>query len=112
MLTNEQAAQRLVDDSRQVRRRLLFARSCLTREALRLLGRGVFDSANRRLVSDDGACALEWRLRRHPVEPESYRNQQTRVGVVCWVNLIDRRNQCGVLAIQKRRSRRHRTRDA
>ena len=51
-----------------------------------LFSNSTFDFENKRLVSDSGRFALQWRIRLHPDQPESYENQQTNCGTVVFVH--------------------------
>jgi hypothetical protein len=64
--------------------RLLEARSCLVPEFRKLSYR--FDSGGKRLIIGD-RYVLQWRIREYPESPESYRNQQTNIGV-CLLNVL------------------------
>lgn len=48
-----------------------------------------FDFVGKRLVSKDGQYMLVWDLREYPGKPESYRNQQTSLGRVAFVRLLE-----------------------
>lgn len=45
-------------------------------------GKAVFDFEKKSLSSTETTAVLQWRVRRQPDEPVSYRNQQTSVGVI------------------------------
>lgn len=86
-MSNEEAA-RIVGESRtELRRRLNDARSCLAPHLRPLFAKATFDFPAKRLVSEDGKIALQWRLRSFPDAPGSYDNQQTRVGSVCVIRI-------------------------
>ncbi len=74
-------------DKKQLLQRLQETRSCLTDEYKKSFGKGKFDFANKRLISDSGTWCLQWQTRQKPNEPQSYENQQTNCGTVILKNL-------------------------
>ena len=86
-MTSEQLAAAVGSSRAMLRRRLHDARSCLIRELKPKFRNGKVDFHNKRLVSECGRYALQWRLRREPDKPESYENQQTNIGSVSFVVL-------------------------
>jgi hypothetical protein len=67
--------------SKNVRRRLLSARSLLTKEYKAFFCPGHYYADTKRLVGNNGYY-LEWRVRGFPDQPISYENQQTSIGSV------------------------------
>ena len=87
MMTNEEKAIALGSNRTKLRARLMSAKAVLDRGMALLFSDNTFDFENKRLVSDSGRFALQWRIRLHPDEPESYENQQTNCGTVVFVEL-------------------------
>ncbi len=86
--TNEDKARTVGNDPNQLRVQLLTARSLLEKRIKQGNWKSFeIDFSNKRIVSDDGRYALQWKLRHNPDEPESYDNQQTSVGCVEVVEL-------------------------
>lgn len=79
---SEELAKQLGDDPARLRAYLQEAKSLLYREFQVRFSKATFDAAGKRLVSDDGKLALQWRVRRRPGEPVAYENQQTNRGDV------------------------------
>ena len=70
-----------------VKKRLMEAKAVLSSDFKKRMGKGKFDARSKRLISDDGTFALEWRVRMFPDRPEGSRNQQTNRGAVAIVKL-------------------------
>ena len=87
MKTNEEQATALGNSPTKLRARLMSAKSLLDRGMALLFSENTFDFENKRLVSDSGRFSLQWRIRLHPDQPESYDNQQTNCGTVVFVEL-------------------------
>lgn len=64
-----------------LRKRLFAAKSVLAAPYRKFFRTSHFDLSRRALVGTDG-FVLQWHVRRYPVMPDSYENQQTSVGVV------------------------------
>ena len=79
--TLEDKARSFGNDPKQIRIRLLEARSLLPNKKTHW-AEFRLDLPNKRMLSDDGTKALKWKIRHNPDEPQSYNNQQTSVGVV------------------------------
>jgi hypothetical protein len=86
-MTNEQKALALGNNRTRLRGRLMNAKAVLDRGMALLFSDNTFDFENKRLVSDSGRFALQWRIRLHPDQPESYENQQTNCGTVVFMQL-------------------------
>lgn len=84
---NEVLAKQLGDDPVRLRAYLQEAKSLLYCELKLRFSKATFDAAGKRLVSDDGKLALQWRVRQKPHEPIAYENQQTNRGDVVLVSL-------------------------
>lgn len=80
-MTNEEMALTLSRNRKQLKQRLLEAKSVLIDELRRDFGKGVFDFVGQRLIGDNGVV-LQWQLRPNPDAPPSYHNQQTSRGDV------------------------------
>lgn len=81
--SNEDKAIDVGNDPNQLRVQLLTARSLLEKRVKQTNWKSYeIDYVNKRIVSDDGRYALQWKLRPNPDEPISYNNQQTSVGCV------------------------------
>lgn len=80
-MTNEDAALQMASNRKQLKAYLTEIKLLLVRELREGFGKGAFDFENRRLIGDNGII-LQWKLRQHPDQPESYPNQQTRRGYV------------------------------
>jgi hypothetical protein len=88
MLTNEEKAIALGNSRKNLRARLMGAKAVLDRGMALLFSDNLFDFENKRLVSNSGRFSLQWRIRLHPDQPESYENQQTNCGTVVFVQLL------------------------
>lgn len=88
MTTNEEKAISLGSNRTKLRARLMAAKAVLDRGMALLFSNNTFDVENKRLVSDSGRFSLQWRIRLHPDQPESYENQQTNCGTVVFVQLL------------------------
>ena len=82
MTDPEEQARAIGESKTLLKKRLLEARSVLNTEGRKAFRKYTFDFDNKRLVSEDGKLVLQWRVRRHPSWPESYKNQQTNTGTV------------------------------
>jgi hypothetical protein len=89
MTTNEEQAIALGNNRKKLRARLMGAKSVLDRGMALLFSDNTYDFGNKRLVSDSGRFSLQWRIRLHPDQPESYDNQQTNSGTVVFVELTE-----------------------
>lgn len=89
MRTNEERAIALGNSRTKLRARLMGAKAVLDRGMALLFSNNTFDFENKRLVSDSGRFALQWRIRLHPNQPETYENQQTNCGTVVFVQLLE-----------------------
>jgi hypothetical protein len=89
MTTNEEKAIALGKNRRRLRARLMSAKAVLDRGMALLFSDNTFDFENKRLVSDSGRFALQWRVRLHPDQPESPDNQQPNCGTVVFVQLAE-----------------------
>ena len=87
MTTNEKQVIALGINRTKLRARLMCAKAVLDRGMALLFSENTFDFENKRLVSDSGKFSLQWRVRLHPDQPESYDNQQTNCGTVVFVEL-------------------------
>jgi hypothetical protein len=87
MTTNEERSIALGNNRTKLRARLMGAKAMLDRGMALLFSNNTFDFENKRLVSDSGRFSLQWRLRLHPDQPESYENQQTICGTVVFMEL-------------------------
>ena len=91
----EKKAIELGEDRKKLIKRLYEAMSCLSEPVLKHFRWSVrFDFKQKRMLSKDGVYALQWKIRRHPNEPDSYDNQQTSQGYVALVEL--ERDQHGI----------------
>ena len=86
-MTNEQKALAISNNRTRLRSRLLGAKAVLDRGIALLFSKNTLDFENKRLISDSGRFALQWRIRLHPDQPESYENQQTNCGTVVFMQL-------------------------
>jgi len=86
-MTNEQKALALGNSPTRLRARLMGAKAVLDRGVALLFSKITFDFENKRLISDSGRFALQWRIRLHPDQPESYENQQTNCGTVVFTQI-------------------------
>lgn len=87
-LSNEMKALVIGNNHELLKARLLEAKDVLKKSHRdKFTKKSKFDFPNKRLVSDDGTLALQWKLRNHPDKPESYHNQQTSCGKVSLVDL-------------------------
>lgn len=68
-----------------LRKRFMEAKSVMSRGLARLFTGAKLDFENKRFVGK--GYALQWALRNHPDQPESYHNQQTNRGDVSLVRL-------------------------
>ena len=87
MKTNEEQAIAPGKNRKKLRARLLGAKAVLDRGMALLFSDNTFDFDSKRLVSDSSRFSLQWRIRLHPDQPESYENQQTNCGTVVFVEL-------------------------
>ena len=87
MTTNEGKAIALGNSRTKLRARWMNTKATLDRGLALLFSENTFDFENKRLVSDSGRFSLQWRVRLHPDQPESYENQQTNCGTVVFVEL-------------------------
>ena len=85
----EDKARAVGESKSKLLKRLNSARSVLSPPLRKKFGKGTFDFAKKRLISDDGKAALQWKVRDKPDEPESYNNQQTGVGSVSVVKVAN-----------------------
>lgn len=84
-MTNEDLATVVGSSRLQLRKRLLEAKAVTFGGVRRFLIDAKFDFENKRLVGQ--GYALQWSLRKHPDQPESYENPQTNRGHVTLVRL-------------------------
>jgi hypothetical protein len=85
--SNEDVARSVGDDKRRLERELRSAVPLLI-NALRPLFKGArFSFRLKRLTSVCGKHVLQWQLRAQPDMPESYHNQQTRRGIIRYVEM-------------------------
>ena len=89
---NEQKALAVAADRKLLRERLSEARYCLVDDLRKRMAGATFDFTNKRLVSVSGRWCLQWKTRYRPDEPESYDNQQTSVGTVCFESVVPQNN--------------------
>ena len=87
MTTNEEKSIALGNRRTKLRARLMDTKAVLDRGMALLFSNNTFDFDNKRLVSDSGRFSLQWRIRLHPDQPESYENQQTNCGTVVFMEL-------------------------
>ena len=80
-------AEAIAADRKLLKKRLNEAKSCLTTEFKHIFGATVYDFENKRIISQDGRYALQWKVREFPDKPTGYRNQQTNCGSVFVVKL-------------------------
>jgi len=80
---SEMLARELGEDRKRLEKHLREMRSILRDQNKRRFGKGRFDFATKTLIGLNGR--LEWRVRKNPDLPESYRNQQTNCGVVLFI---------------------------
>lgn len=92
--STEQQAVELSKDKKALRQRLMQARYVLRDDHRKLFRKRRFQFSKKRMVSDDGKLALQWRVRHSPNEPISYHNQQTSRGTVVCIN-IEKENADG-----------------
>lgn len=82
-MTLEDMALTLATNRKQLKQRLMEAKSVLVDRIRKGFGKGTFYFEERQLVGDNG-YVLQWRVRMHPEQSISYENQQTSRGcVVC-----------------------------
>ena len=87
MTPNEHSAIVLGNNRTKLRARVMQTKAVLDRGMALLFSNNTFDFENKRLVSDSGRFALQWRIRLHPDQPECYANQQTNCGTVVFMEL-------------------------
>ncbi len=85
MLSNEEQALVLCADKKRLRAMLKESLATLATDVQKRFKGATFDFLGARLVGD--GCALQWKPRPRPNEPESYGNQQTNRGCVVLVPL-------------------------
>lgn len=82
-MTLEDMALTLATNRKQLKQRLMEAKSVLVDKIRKGFGQGTFHFEERQLVGDNGYI-LQWRVRMHPDQAITYENQQTSRGcVVC-----------------------------
>jgi len=82
MSISEKKALQLSENRKNLRCRLLAAKSCLKADYRTLFSTYAFEYKKKRLVSGCGKYILQWKLRVSPEHPISYENQQTSIGIV------------------------------
>ena len=87
IMTREQKAIAIGNDTDKLKKRLLEARSVMDRAFQLFFKKYVYCFKRKCLISNCGRWALQWRIREHPDQPESYENQQTNRGTVVFVQL-------------------------
>ena len=80
-MSNYDKALALASNRTTLRKRLQSARYCLARDLKKAFGSGLLDPIHYRLTGNNGMY-LQWSVREHPNQPESYENQQTSGGFV------------------------------
>lgn len=87
-MTNEELAIAVGNDRKELRKRLMEARSVLNGRYHKFFQHKHlrFDFEHKRLLGFDG-WFLQWQIRLDPKSPESYENQQTSIGAVTLHNL-------------------------
>lgn len=84
-MTNTELAAAVGASRLRLRKRFMEAKSVMSRGLSHLFNGAKLDFENKRFVGK--GYALQWALRNHPDQPESYENQQTNRGVVSLVRL-------------------------
>ncbi len=82
MTKNESEAMLLSGNPKKLYARLMETKKVLHDYLDQYFTKNTFDFENKRLVSDNDKLYLQWRLRLHPDQLESYENQQTSTGTV------------------------------
>lgn len=86
-MDKETQAKFVGDSPKLLKKMLLESKETLDKEIRKKFAKPKFDFDNKRLVSEDGTIALEWRVRLKPNSPESYKNQQTSRGITVLVSI-------------------------
>ena len=84
----EETARLIGDNPLALERELKSAFEVMFDQDQKRFSKKIFDLKNKRMLSDDGTKALQWKLRSNPNQPISHDNQQTSRGYVSIV-LVD-----------------------
>jgi hypothetical protein len=83
MATHNEMQATVVGSTRKLlKQRLNECRMVLRKDLKAKFVKPTFDFDKKTLTSDDGTVVLQWAMRQHPDQPESYHNQQTSRGTV------------------------------
>jgi len=89
-MTPEDTALELGNDKHRLERELRRSVYFLRRDVRGLFKRARYSFRAKRIISECGTYALEWRKRQNPDQPENYDNQQTSRGIVLLLELGER----------------------